>query len=130
MKIFKSFILSLGLFSFATANPAVLGGITYNFGGSGDALKGAGATVKVLSNGADKKPVVAAGLSYYPWADKDKKFGLDVSAGYTMKNSAVLGGWDFLQNQPTVSLGYNKQINSKDQFGDGIQDAVCKNGKH
>ena len=125
---FRLFIFLIGYVVFVSANPAVMGGITYHFGGSSsDALKSAGATVKVLSTGKDKKPVIAAGFSYYPWASGSKKFGLDVSAGYTTKHTAVMGGWDFLQNQPTVSLGYNKEINSKsNEFGNGIQDARCK----
>jgi len=124
----KLFILLIGFGAVINASPAVMGGITYHFGGSSsDALKSSGATVKVLSTGKDKKPVIAAGFSYYPWASDSKKFGVDLSAGYTMKHTAVMGGWDFLQHQPTVSLGYNKSINTKDsQFGDEIQDARCK----
>ena len=129
MKNLKLVILATVCATILSANPAVMGGITYNFGGSSDSAEGAGATVKVLSSGADKKPVVAAGFSYYPWAKESKKFGLDVSAGYNIKNTAVMGGWDFIQNQPTVSLGYNKEISSSDKYGPGIQDAVCKNGK-
>jgi len=130
MKKLALLFVSCASFSILSANPAVLGGITFNFGGNGgDALQGAGATVKVLSSGEDKKPVVGAGFSYYPWADKSKQFGLDVSAGYNMKNTAIMGGWDFIQKQPTVSLGYNKSISGSDKYGDGIQDAVCKNGK-
>ena len=113
-----------------SANPAVMGGITYNFGGNSSGAEGAGATIKVLSSGEDKKAVIAAGLSYFPWAKQDKKLGLDISAGYNIKNSAVMGGWDFLKNQPTISLGYNKEISSNsDGKYAGVQDAVCKNGK-
>ncbi len=128
MKSLKFIAMLFSLSAILSASPAVMGGITYHFGGSSsDALKGAGATIKVLSTGKDKKPVVAAGVSYYPWASDSKKFGLDISAGYTVKHSAVMGGWDFLQKQPTVSLGYNKEINAKgSEFGDDIQDARCK----
>ena len=128
MKGLKSVALLFCLSTLLSASPAVMGGITYHFGGdSSNALKGAGATIKVLSTGKNKKPVVAAGVSYYPWASDSKKFGLDLSAGYTVKHSAIMGGWDFLQKQPTVSLGYNKEINAKgSEFGDEIQDARCK----
>ncbi|HGZ69801.1 MAG TPA: hypothetical protein ENK87_00420 [Nitratifractor sp.] len=117
--------------SFLVASPAVMGGITYNFGSSSDSMAAAGATLKVLSTAKSNKPVVGAGVSYYPWAQKSKQFGLDVSAGYSYKNSAVMGGWDFLKNQPTVSLGYNKEISSNDssQFDPGIQDARCSASK-
>jgi hypothetical protein len=117
--------------SFLVASPAVMGGITYNFGSSSDSLAGAGATVKVLSTAKSNKAVVGAGVSFYPWEKDSKKFGLDLSAGYSYKNSAVMGGWDFLKNQPTVSLGYNKEISSNDssQFDPGIQDARCSASK-
>ena len=129
MKALSSFLVSTSLITFLSATPAVMGGITYNFGGDSDSMAGAGATVKVLSNGADKKPMIAAGFSYFPWAKDSKKFGLDLSAGYNIKNTAVMGGWDFIQNHPTVSLGYNKEIKQSNKYGPGIQDAVCKNGK-
>lgn len=129
MKNLKLIILATISANILSANPAVMGGITYNFGGSSSGAEGAGATIKVLSSGEDKKAVVAAGLSYFPWAKQDKKLGLDVSAGYNIKNSAIMGGWDFLKNQPTVSLGYSKEISSGDDKYAGIQDAVCKHGK-
>ncbi len=131
MKNLKLVILSTLFATVLSANPAVMGGITYNFGGSSSGAEGAGATIKVLSSGEDKKAVVAAGLSYFPWAQQDKKLGLDISAGYNIKNTAVMGGWDFLKNQPTVSLGYNKEISSSDNGKyAGIQDAVCSHGKN
>jgi len=116
MKNVYSFLIAVSLVSSLGATPAVMGGITYNFGGDGDSMAGAGATVKVLSNGADKKPMVAAGFSYFPWAKDSKKFGLDLSAGYNIKNTAVMGGWDFIQHQPTVSLGYNKEIKQSNKY--------------
>ena len=130
MKKLSFLLIGCISYSVVNANPAILGGLTYNFGGSKtDAIKGAGATVKILSSSKDKKPVVGAGVSYYPLADKNEQFGLDISAGYNVKNTAILGGWDFIKGQPTVSLGYNKTISDNNQYGDGIQDAVCKNGK-
>jgi hypothetical protein len=124
----KRVIFSLvAAISVASANPAVMGGVSYKFGASSDKLAGAGLTAKVLSTDKEKKPVVGAGVSFYPWAKADKKFGLDVSAGYNFSKGAVMGGWDFLQNQPSVSLGYNKGIKTDDDstFVKGIQDARC-----
>ena len=133
-KIMKKLLLILvSVAPILIASPAVMGGVTYNFGGneSNNTLSGAGATIKVLSTSKEKKPVVGAGVSYYPWASEDKKFGIDVSAGYNFKKGAVMGGWDFLQNQPSVSLGYNKSINTKNdnKFTTGIQDARCSASK-
>ena len=128
----KKIILSLAVVvSFSFASPAITAGLTYSFGAAKDnPLSGAGATVKVLSTSEVKKPVVGAGVSYFPWA-KDKKFGVDVSAGYNFKKGSIMGGWDFLQNQPSVSLGYNKEIKSEkdSKFVDGIQDARCDKSK-
>ena len=126
----KISLFSLLSLSFLFANPAVMGGITYNFGSSSDSLANVGASVKVLSTAEENKPVVGAGVSFYPWAEKSKQFGVDVSAGYSFKNGAVMGGWDFLKQQPSVSLGYNKEIGSDDSKIDaGIQDARCKKAK-
>jgi len=127
----KSILALVATISLSFATPAVMGGISYKFGDSKNKLSGAGATVKVLSTATEKKAVVGAGVSYYPWAEDNKKFGLDVSAGYNFKNGAVMGGWDFLQNQPSVSLGYNKDLKDDDEteFGEGIQDARCTASK-
>ncbi len=126
----KISLFSLLSLSFLFANPAVMGGITYNFGSSEDSLANLGASVKVLSSAKENKPVVGAGVSFYPWAEKSKQFGLDVSAGYSFKNGAVMGGWDFLKEEPSLSLGYNKEISSDDSKIDpGIQDARCKKAK-
>jgi len=124
----KRVVLSLiAAISVSFASPAVMGGISYKFGKSDNDLSGAGITAKILSSDKEKKPVVGAGVTYYPWAKDSKKFGIDVSAGYNFKNGAVMGGWDFLQNQPSVSLGYNKGINTDDdnKFTSDIQDARC-----
>ena len=129
MRIFKVSTLLIFVTTFTFASPAVVGGITYHFGNGSDIAKNAGATIKILSSGKDNKAVIGAGVTYYPWAE-DKKFGIDVSAGYNKKHTSVMAGWDFLQNQPTVSLGYSKEITtSGDKFAAGPQDAVCKKGK-
>ncbi len=126
----KISLFSLLSLSFLFANPAVMGGITYNFGSSSDSLANVGASVKVLSTAKENKPVVGAGVSYYPWAKSDKQFGLDVSAGYSFKNGAVMGGWDFLKQQPSVSLGYSKEIDTTNNKEEAvIQDARCKKAK-
>ncbi len=111
------------------ASPAVSGGITYKFGGSDKPEENIGATVKVLSSSEAKKPVIGAGLSYYPMASSDKKLGLDVSAGYNFEKGAVMAGWDFLQNQASASVGYNKEIKADTKTDDEIQDARCNKGK-
>ncbi len=126
----KVTLFSLLSFSILFANPAVMGGITYNFGSSSDALANLGASLKILSTAEENKPVVGAGVSFYPLAKGDKQFGLDISAGYNFKKGAIMGGWDFLKEQPSLSLGYNKEISTEDSnVADTIQDARCKNAK-
>ena len=117
--------MSISLF----ASPAINGGFTYKFGDSSASEENIGATLKVLSTSKDKKPVLGAGVSYYPWAKDDKKLGIDVSAGYNFKKGSVMAGWDFLQKEPSVSLGYNKEIKSDDKIDSEIQDARCNKGK-
>jgi len=127
----RAIILFISSISISFASPAVMGGFTFKFGSNSADLSNAGATIKVLSTKEEKKPVVGAGVSYYPWAKDSKKFGVDVSAGYNFKNASIMGGWDFLQKQPSFSLGYSKEISSDDetQFSDGIQDARCTANK-
>jgi hypothetical protein len=93
---------------YSMANPAFMGGITFKFGGN-YSMENAGATFKVVSNDKDKKPVVTAGVSYYPWS-KGTKYGVDVGAGYNVKNTTISGGWDFVQNQPNVSVGVSTAL--------------------
>ena len=118
------------IFSFVVtvfAKPAFFGGITYKFG---NGLENAGITTKVISNDKNKKVVIGAGATYYPWAKSGKQFGVDVSAGYNLKNTTVMAGWDFLQNQPSVSLGINVGSSDDDSNSD-IPDATtnCKKTK-
>ena len=107
-KIFLITIVALSSFSFA--KPAFMGGFTYKFGANNN-LENLGTTIKVLSSGEDKKAVVSAGASYYPWA-KDKQFGLDLGVGYNTKKVNIQAGWDFIANQPSVSLGYATAIDT------------------
>lgn len=80
------------------ADPAAFLGLTYHFGGK------IGVTAKILSSNKEHQGVAGLGGSYYfgtssPW-------GLDVGAGYNFDHASVLGGWDFLQQQPSISAGW------------------------
>lgn len=83
----------------AQADPAAFVGISYSFGGAG-----VGISVKVLSDDKEDQVVAALGATYYPMAAN--KFGIDLSAGYTFNDAAVLVGWDFLQKGVQVSAGW------------------------
>ncbi|MCF6267444.1 MAG: hypothetical protein L3J57_12990 [Desulfuromusa sp.] len=101
-------ILSLFIFGLVTqaqAGVGVLFGVSFVFGISQGQSNDFGITIKALSDDEDDTAVVAAGVSYYPFAEV-KKFGADLSAGYLFKNGAVTGGWDFLQWKPQLAVGY------------------------
>ncbi len=98
----KKYLVFLGLFllssaTTAIANPGILFGLSYNFGGS------VGLSLKVLSTNKEHHGALAVGTSYYPLT---KKFGLDAGAAYLTKDAAVSLDWDFLNNTPQVGVGY------------------------
>lgn len=65
----------------AQADPAVMFGINYNFGGGGPGL-----SVKVLSSDREDRTVASVGASYYPMMNR---VGLDVGVGRTFENGAA-----------------------------------------
>ncbi len=86
------------------SSPVAMVGISYNFGGR-VVDETIGLTFKVLSSDRQDRAVVAAGVSYFPWAPK-QKFGLDISTGYNFDKVTALVGYDLLNKKPQVSLGY------------------------
>ncbi len=99
MKSLRLLLLaSLLPFATAQADPAAFIGLSYTFSGN------AGISAKVLSDDEENNAVVAAGATYYPFAQN--KFGLDVSAGYAFDNTAALIGYDFLQHSVQGSVGW------------------------
>ncbi|WP_456382844.1 hypothetical protein [Hydrogenimonas sp.] len=103
-------MLMSGVFSYA--GPQAMFGLSYTWGGAiGEG--NLGLSVKLLSDNEEDNPVVAAGVSYYPWAYTDK-FGVDVSAGYLSDSFAITGGWDFLQSDWILSAGYVNTIEEND----------------
>ena len=111
MNVLKIAVIAGFASFYSMASPAFMGGITFKFGGN-YSMENAGATIKVISSDEDKKPVLTAGVSYYPWAKDKSKYGLDVGAGYNVKNITISGGWDFVQNEPSVSLGVSSSLSS------------------
>lgn len=95
-------ILSLLATNAALADPAVMLGVSVNFGG-GSAIS-PGITAKVLSSDEQDQAVAAAGVSFFPLAAS--RFGVDVSAGYNFNEGTALIGYDFLNQQIQVSGGW------------------------
>lgn len=90
------------VFSFAAkaqADPTYMVGISFTFGSNDIGL-----TAKVLSDDEEETAVAAAGVSFYPMAEK--KWGVDLGAGYIQDDIAATIGWDFLQEKLAVGVGY------------------------
>ena len=83
------------------ADPGISIGVVYNFGSQSDL----GVSLKVLSTDEEDKGAIGAGVSYFP-VSKSKKYGFDLSAGYVFENGAATVGWDFLNKNPQVGIGY------------------------
>ena len=86
------------------ANPVAMVGLSFNFGGR-VVDETIGLTFKVVSSDRQDRAVVAAGVTYFPWAPK-QNFGLDISTGYNFDKVTALVGYDLLNKKPQVSLGY------------------------
>jgi hypothetical protein len=89
-----------------SADPAAFLGIGYTFGGN------FAVTAKVLSSDKEDNGVLAVGASWYPFAANT--YGMDISAGYAADNSAILAGWDFLQQKGQVSAGWADTEDDRD----------------
>ena len=79
------------------ANPGVMLGVTYNFGGHW------GISLKVLSTDHQDRGAVAAGVTYFPTT---RSWGADAGVAYLARSSAATFGWDFLHSQFQMGLGY------------------------
>lgn len=98
----KRLLIAAGLLvgsTVASADPGMLAGISYNFGGS------VGFTIKALSGNHQDEAVASIGLSYFPWSDTHH-FGIDLGGGYLFENEAVTFSWDALAEQWQLSAGY------------------------
>ena len=106
---------AIGLVSVgAQADAGYMLGISHNFGGA------TGITFKVLSTDQKDKWAIAAGVSYFPGQSRSP-LGFDVGVGYTLKNGALTAGYDLLNNQPQMALGY---ANAKDRTTTPILEPV------
>lgn len=93
--------------SIAAADPGIMFGISYNFGGS------VGFTAKAMSDNEENEMAAVAGVSYFPW-EKSNRLGVDVGAGYVVApNTVITGGWDFMANKIQFSTGYMNTDNGE-----------------
>jgi hypothetical protein len=101
-------ILSLLATNAALADPAIMMGLSVNFGGGGELAPGL--TAKVLSSDEQDQAVAAAGVSYFPGAANP--LGFDISAGYNFNEGTALIGYDLLHTQFQASAGW---VNTQDE---------------
>jgi hypothetical protein len=101
-------ILSLLATNAALADPAIMMGLSVNFGGGGELAPGV--TAKVLSSDEQDQAVAAAGVSYFPGAANP--LGFDISAGYNFNEGTALIGYDLLHTQFQASAGW---VNTQDE---------------
>lgn len=78
----------------AHAGAAFMFGISHNFGGD------TGVTFKILSSDKRDKPVLAAGVSFFP-----KGVGFDVGVGYNFTRTTVTFGRDLLRERYQLAWG-------------------------
>ena len=85
------------------ASPTFMLGIAVELG---DTVNEAdvGITSKIVSSNRPDQFIVGAGVSYFPWAEK--QFGLDLGAGYNFSSFAALASYDILRWKPQFSAGY------------------------
>ena len=96
-------LVSVMLSSQALADPTVMFGLSFNFGG-GEPVS-TGLTLKLLSDDKAETVVGAAGVSYF--FDNGGYFGLDAGAGYLFDaDIAATLTYDFINSRPQFGVGY------------------------
>lgn len=102
-------ILATSMFTVAHAGVGVFAGLTYTF----QANNGVGFTVQATSSRKEDQAIAAAGISFYPFAQKPA-IGIPVGVGYQGSHAAGLISYDFLLKGISVSGGY---VNTKSTSG-------------
>ena len=91
----------------AHADVGAFVGVTYAF----DGKSGPGITLQATSSRREDHAIVAAGVSFHPFAP-GQKFGIPVGVGYQLQNAAVVAGYDVLLQSITLAGGY---ANTRDE---------------
>lgn len=106
----RTLIVAIALTAATTGAHADVGafvGVTYAF----DGKSGPGITLQATSSRREDHAIVAAGVSFHPFAP-GQKFGIPVGVGYQFQNAAVVAGYDVLLQSITLSGGY---ANTRDE---------------
>ncbi|MDP2017823.1 hypothetical protein [Hydrogenophaga sp.] len=81
----------------AHAGAGFMFGISHNFGGD------TGVTFKILSSDRRNKPVLVAGVSFFP--GDGRRIGLDVGVGYSFQRTTVTFSRDLVMERFQVAWG-------------------------
>ncbi|KRC12242.1 hypothetical protein ASE11_01915 [Hydrogenophaga sp. Root209] len=81
----------------AQAGAGFMFGISHNFGGD------TSVTFKILSSDRRNKPVLAAGVSFFP--GDGRRIGLDVGVGYSLRRTTVTFSRDLVMERFQVAWG-------------------------
>lgn len=82
----------------ATAGPALMLGVSHNFGGA------TGITLKLLSTNREDKAALAVGVSYAPGREA-QRWSWDTGVAYNFKRSSLVLSYDWVPRQTQLSLG-------------------------
>ena len=100
----RTLIVAVALSTAAASAHADVGafvGVTYAF----DGKSGPGLTLQATSSRREDRAIVAAGVSFHPFAP-GQKLGIPVGVGYQFTDAAVVAGYDLLLQSITVAGGY------------------------
>lgn len=98
MKKLITTTLLLASGSAALAGPALMLGVSHNFGGS------TGITLKLLSTNREDKPALAVGASYAPGREA-APWSWDTGLAYNFKSVSMVLSYDWVPQQVQLSLG-------------------------
>lgn len=85
----------------ANADIGGFAGLTYAFG----AKSGVGLTLQATSGRKEDRAIVAAGVSFYPFAAKPA-IGVPIGVGYQGNNVAGIVSYDVVLRSAAISAGY------------------------
>jgi hypothetical protein len=97
MKIHWLVASSTALACFNAQAAGFMFGISHNFGGD------TGVTFKILSSDRRNRPVLAAGVSFFP--GEGRRIGLDVGVGYNFRQTTVTFSRDLVMERFQMAWG-------------------------
>jgi hypothetical protein len=98
MKKLLATTLLLAATSAAIAEPALMLGVSYNFGGA------TGITLKLLSTNREEKAALAVGVSYAPGREVSR-WSWDTGVAYNFKSTALVLSYDWVPGETQLSFG-------------------------